>query len=148
MIRATLTRTSVIATSTFALIGVVFASEIAETAALVLANRLPVDWRSLTWVGIGLNIIPAFITGFGIFYAVTRAILMQHAGPIPSHVVRALPLYLALALLLFDLLGPHGRGFGLVAQLFLWPAIAVAGAILGDLVASARFHARPSAGAA
>jgi hypothetical protein len=113
--------------------GVMFASEVAEGMALSLANHLPVTWRSATWLSIGFNIVPALVAGWALGYAVTTWI-----STVPPYRVRAAPLVITCAALVcYTVAGfVRSRGFGLLAPVVVWPAIALLGAILGDLMAS------------
>jgi hypothetical protein len=95
-----------------------------------------------------LNFIPSAVAGGAVYGALAR-----WRRPTPSvttagsrHVVRTAPLYalaITLAIVLWDGFHNPRSGFGLVAQLVVWPLAAVVGGIIADAVVLGRWR-RPS----
>lgn len=104
-------------------------------------NALPRDLRlgalSGAWIGIVLNVLPASVVGVVVFYVM--AAVWTRPGVAPSrHVVRAAPLYGAAALfcsiLVIGFSNASQSGFGLIAQLYVSPALVALGGMAGDLL--------------
>jgi hypothetical protein len=90
------------------------------------------------WVGVVLNLLPQVATG-GVVYAAIAGLRRPSRGVASRHIVRAAPLYvIGLALAVLVALGWRDPGFGLVAQLFVWPLAAVIGGIVADAVVAGR----------
>jgi hypothetical protein len=111
----------------------------ASFGTLTLANAL--DLRYLpNWIALGLNIVPAFGCGAGCYYLLGRRTRVREGWSQPpfGHLRRVAPLYVIGGLLAAYIISTwSNRGFGLVAQLFVWPFAATLGGILGDLLAAA-----------
>jgi hypothetical protein len=105
-------------------------------------NALPRDLRlgalSGVWVGIALNVVPAIVVGVTLFYLVARSWARERTVP-SRHIVRAAPLYAAAALfcviLIVGLSSSRETGFGLIAQLFVSPALVALGGLAADVLA-------------
>lgn len=85
-----------------------------------------------------LNVVPAFIWGVWCYFrAGTHArVRATRASPRPGHLRRAMSLYLiAAALAIVIAANWSDPGFGLAAQLFVWPLMVTVGGILGDALA-------------
>lgn len=91
------------------------------------------------WVGVVLNLLPQVVTG-GVVYAPLAIVRRPPPGVASRHLVRAAPLYLiGVGLAVLVTLGWRDPGFGLVAQLFVWPLAAVIGGIVADAVVMRRW---------
>jgi hypothetical protein len=88
---------------------------------------------SAAWLGLLLNILPAAATGALAYRALAR--WRTVGGGWHNHVVRASPLYLLTvalgALMVIGFRNPRS-GFGLVAQLVVWPLAAAIGGVVSD----------------
>jgi hypothetical protein len=117
----------------------VVACAFVESAAIEWVNTLPGIKDSPAWTTWAINIIPAFLTGFLLFFCLAIALLSRHGqSHWRRHAVRASPLYvLAATLLVIIAVSWHIPDFAFVAQFFEWPLCALAGGILGDLLATA-----------
>ena len=109
-------------------------SFVAEYAAIMAANALP-DWVVGRWMGIPLNLIPAALAGYFVYRIPTEhALASARAGE--PHLLRSGPLYIGILALGTWIAGGIGSsGFGLVAQLFMWPLAAFLGGVFADLQA-------------
>ena len=108
----------------------------AAFAGLALANL--VDTRSFPEVldevlVVLLNVLPAFAVGAASYFVLGRSRMAEGA----TRLARVGPLCLvgaALGVLIVQ--NWNSPGFGLVAQLFVWPLMAALGGVLGDLLAA------------
>lgn len=117
---------------------------VVSSAAIELFNSLPGTKFSPPWTGVVINTVPAFVTGFAVFFLLVRWLFTPRLRrPILTHFVRASPLYVVAGLLLAIILKSwRSPDFGLVAQLFVWPLVALVGGALGDVVAVASYNTR------
>jgi hypothetical protein len=97
---------------------------------------------SAAWSGLLLNVLPAAATGAVGYRALAR--WRTAGGGWQDHVIRASPLYLLTvalgALMVIGFRNPRS-GFGLVAQLVVWPLAAALGGVVGDAaVVTGRSH--------
>ena len=87
-------------------------------------------------VVLALNVLPAIVVGCALFYRAARR-LQPVASPLSRHWRRVLPFYL-LAILLLGVTAMsiwENPAAGLVAQLFIWPAMTAIGGAIGDWLA-------------
>ena len=96
-------------------------------------------------VSIALNTLPGALLGLALYYTVARRVLHQ-ASESSRHWRRALPLYLMTVLLLsvVTVAVRANPANGMVAQLFIWPAIAALGGAIGDWLAWPSRHRVPA----
>jgi hypothetical protein len=125
------------------LVPTAFASWIVGGAAINLVNRFPSTRYSSAWMVWAVNIVPAFLAGFLIFFMVTGVSVVRRHGDIAPHKVRAAPLYVSCGLLITYIVAAwRSPDWGFVAQLFEWPCAAFAGGIVGDLTGAAMYRRR------
>jgi len=111
-----------------------FLSVLAEFAAIMAANALP-DWVVGRWMGIPLNLIPATFAGYFV-YRVPAEHAHASARDGDPHLFRSAPLYAGIALVSVWIVdGIRSPGFGLIAQLGMWPFGAFLGGVFADLQA-------------
>jgi hypothetical protein len=93
------------------------------------------------WVIWALNLVPAFGVGVWGYGSFARRQTRREAATAPTtgHLGRAAPLYV-ISGLLGAVIAANYRdpGFGLVAQLVVWPLMVTLGGILGDRLAGMR----------
>lgn len=93
------------------------------------------------WVGLALNLVPGFGVGVWSYYSFARRQQRRTAVTVPpaGHLRRAAPLYVISGFLGAVIVANYrDPGFGLVAQLFVWPLMVTLGGILGDRLAGIR----------
>ena len=109
-------------------------SFLAEYAAIMSASALP-DWVVGRWMDIPLNVIPAALAGYVVYRAPAEQANASARDGDP-HLFRSAPLYVGIVLLVVWIAGGiSSSGFGLVAQLFMWPLAAFLGGVFADLQA-------------
>ena len=104
---------------------------VASLATILALNALPMRDGPL-WLGIAVNVVPAAAVGFFCYRWAARYWRGRTSG-VSRHWVRTVPLYV-LATVLWTLIAASWRepGFGLLAQLVVWPGLAMLAGILGD----------------
>lgn len=107
---------------------------------ILLVNALNMKYLP-DWVIWALNLVPASGVGLWSYYSFARRQQRQVViteSP-TGHLRRAAPLYV-ISGLLGAVIAANYRdpGFGLVAQLFVWPLMVALGGILGDVLAGRR----------
>jgi hypothetical protein len=116
--------------------------------AIRVANALRFLFERLPAAGIFVNFLPALAGGFVAYGLVAERALRSGRPSVRGHLWRAWPLYGgAIFLGTAFVTGWRSPGFGLVAQLVLWPALAFVGGIIADLVVGrkrGRYAAEPS----
>jgi hypothetical protein len=113
--------------------------------AISVLNQLPRDWLS-EWVGWPINVIPSAAAGFLVYQSPARRAIARGRAAVEAYLLRTAPLYVGIILLaVWISLGMREPGFGLVAQLLLWPLAAFLGGLLADFVAGRRASASPAA---
>jgi hypothetical protein len=86
--------------------------------------------------GIILNTVPPAVAGAVIYFALATRYAQRAVLRKSRHLVRAVPLYLASCALMYVVVTNWREpGFGLAAQLFVWPAFAFMSAIPAEAVA-------------
>jgi hypothetical protein len=108
----------------------------ATFAVLALANLI--GMRSLpealeVVLSVLLNVLPPFVVGAASYFVLDRSRMTKGT----TLLARVGPLCLVgAALMVLIALNWNSPGFGLVAQLFVWPLMAALGGVLGDLLAA------------
>jgi hypothetical protein len=113
---------------------------LASLLAISVVNVL--NWKTFPdWIGVVVNLVPAFICGVWCYYRFARRQERRSAvaGRTIGHLARAAPLYAISVMLGAVIVANYSEpGFGLVAQLFVWPLMATVGGILGVALAGVR----------
>lgn len=117
----------------------VIASLVVESGVIEVVNSFHVPGTPPvpTWLGVAVDLVPAFLTGFAIVFLLGTAVMRRRpdASPLP-HAIRAAPFYLLAAVLGAYVAYSHNSpGWGLVGQIFVWPLVLCLGGILGDAAA-------------
>jgi hypothetical protein len=121
-----------------AFVPVAILSIVVSYASIGLANAVLPRFGPV-WVGVLLNLLPQVATG-GAVYAAIAGLRRPAPGVASRHLVRAAPLYvIGVVLAVLVALGWRDPGFGLVAQLVVWPLAAVIGGIVADAVVTRRW---------
>ena len=104
---------------------------VAAFTTILAVNALPMRYGPL-WFGIAINVVPAAAVGFCCYRWAARY-WRARTSSASRHWVRTAPLYV-LAAMLWTLITASWRdpGFGILAQLVVWPALAIVAGILGD----------------
>jgi len=108
--------------------------------AISLVNALNMKYLP-DWVGLALNLVPGFGVGVWSYHRFARRQQRRTTitAPPTGHLRRAAPLYVITGLLGAVIAANYSDpGFGLVAQLFVWPLMVTLGGILGDAVVGRR----------
>ena len=117
----------------FAIPGIILAAAFTALAGRVSdALRFVLD--RVPEPGLFVNFLPALVAGFVTYHLVGKYALAHQGDRPPGHFLRSWPLYLgALVCGHSFITGWRTPGFGLVAQLVLWPWMMFTGGILADL---------------
>ena len=115
--------------NTLLLVPAMVLSIVFSLLAIEAANRVIPPFASF-WFALALNALPAILAGVVVYGIAAR---LRRTETPSRHVIRSAPLYCAtLALVILIALEWHRPGFGLVAQLFVWPLGAPLGGIAAD----------------
>ena len=107
--------------------------------AVSAADALRFALDRLPAAAIVFSLAPALAAGFVTFYLVAERVLTAESSNAPRHFWRAWPLYVGAAFFTTVFIrGWRTPGFGMVAQLFLWPPLALTGGIIADALAGRR----------
>ena len=105
-------------------------ASIALTLGLLMAGNTWLPRPQAPVYGVVFNTVPPVVIGAAIYFVMARQFAQRRGDRRSQHFFRAAPLYVtAIALVLFVGANWTNPGFGLVAQLFVWPALALLAAI-------------------
>ena len=111
------------------------AASIALTSGLLMAGNTWLPRSQAPVYGVVFNIVPPVLIGAAIYFVLARHFSRRAVHRRSQHFYRAAPLYItAVALVSFVVANRTSPGFELVAQLFVWPALAFLAAIPTEAV--------------
>lgn len=112
------------------------AASIACTLGLSMAGDSWLPRSQAPFYGVVLNTVPSVVIGAAVYFMLALGCGRRLSRRTSRHVYRAAPLYVTvIALGLFAGANWTNPGFGLVAQLFVWPLLALLAAIPMEAVA-------------